>query len=80
MFNVIEVDFSISLTAACSLPVPLSLMQLTCLFRPSGFSTDEFMHLFSGCFNVPCLFGGLAAQPALPLFLLSCYTDFVPTA
>lgn len=65
----IEVDFSGSLPAACSLPVPLSLVQLTCLFRPSGFSTDESMHLFSGYFNVPCLFGGLATRPALHFFL-----------
>lgn len=73
----IEVDF---VPAACSLRVPLSLVQLTCLFRRSGFSTDEFMHSFSGSFNASCLFGDLAIQPALHFFLPSHYIDFVPTA
>lgn len=75
----LEVDFSRSLPAACSLRAPLSLVQLTCQFRPSGLSTDEFMRLFLVCFNVSCLFGGLDMQPALRFFLPSCYIDFVPT-
>lgn len=77
MFSGIEVDFSASFPLASSLQV---LLAAHLFFWPSGFFTDEFVHLFSGCFNVLCLSGGLATQPTLRFFLPSCYIDFVPTA
>lgn len=57
-------------------PVPFKyFLQLTWgfFFLPSGYFTDEFIHLFSGCFNVLYLFAGLSAQPILhffPVFML----------